>query len=253
MATPKFDALLVKLRSWANRDSTVLTDALLTDFLDYSADYCYRNLRIPPLEYTYTYPTITSGFVGESTLELPPDLSEVVQFRRIDSEGNSYVFSEKLGIQPIQNHLTKDKDQTYSRKGNFLVFHKEAALGDTYELHYYRRLPDLDALYTVNQANIDAGNCVSVSSGTAGSVEFPTNSGFWYLPNEVDNWLRDDNERMLLWGALSYALEYVGEDERAAKFTVKQNEAIMELNREEIRRRVSGGSLTSSYEVLESI
>lgn len=252
MSTPKFDALLVKLRSWANRDATVLTDALLTNFLDYSADYCYRKLRIPPLEYTYTYPSITSLTEGETTLELPPDLSEIIQFRKIDSDGNSYPFDEKKSIQALQNHTATNTDYAYVRKGNNLVFRKEAKLGDLFEIHYYRRLFDLDAVYTVNQANIDAGNCVSVASGTAGAVQFPNNSGFWYLPNEVPNWLRDDNERMLLWGALSHALEYVGEDERAAKFAAKQNEAIIELNQEELRRKVSGGSLTSSYFVTDS-
>ena len=98
MSTPLYDALVAKVRSWVNRDSNILTDSLVADFLDYSADLCYRKLRIPPLEQTYTYTAVTSSGVGETTLTLPTDLSEIIQIRKIDSEGNSYVFDEKLSL-----------------------------------------------------------------------------------------------------------------------------------------------------------
>ena len=146
----------------------------------------------------------------------------------------------------------QDKDfnkinANFARKGRALVFEPKAEIGDRFEVYYYRRLPDLDAVYLVNQANINAGLCTIAESGDAGAVEFPASSGTFYTGNEVPNWLRDDHERMLLWGAVAHALDYIGEDERAAKFFAKQKEAIVELNAEETKRKVNGGSMVASY------
>ena len=58
MATPLYDALVTKVRSWVNRDSNILTDTLVGDFLDYSADYCYRTIKSPPFEETFNYAAI---------------------------------------------------------------------------------------------------------------------------------------------------------------------------------------------------
>ena len=87
--------------------------------------------------------------------------------------------------------------------------------------------------------------------GDPGAVEFPVSSGTYYTGNEVYNWLRDDNERMLLWGALHHAHEYLGSDDQSMKYLQKQVGAIDELNREEKRRRVSGASNMVTYEVSE--
>lgn len=251
MATPNFDALVVKVRNWANRDDTVLTDSLITDFLDYSADYCYRKLRIPPLEYTYSYPTITTSTEGETTLQLPPDFSEMITFSRTDSDGKKYVFNKQLVEKEFNNYLTTKPQNSFTYKGGNINFYPAAEVGDVFEIHYYRRLYDLDATYVVNQANIDLGNCTVASSGDAGAVEFPSGSGTYYTGNEVYNWLRDDNERVLLWGALANALEYLGDDQRAMQFYQKQELAVQELNNEERLRKAKGASNTVTFEVSE--
>jgi hypothetical protein len=106
----------------------------------------------------------------------------------------------------------------------------------------------MDATYVVNQANIDAGNTTVSSSGVAGAVEI---SGVYYIGNEVYNWLRDDNERMLLWGALHHAHEYLGSDDQSMKYLQKQMAGIDELNKEEKRRRVLGASNAATYQVSE--
>jgi hypothetical protein len=249
MSTPLYDALVTKVRDWANRDSTVLTDSLVADFLDYSADTCYRELRIPPLEYTYTYAAITVA--GETQLQLPPDLTEFVMFRVIDTAGDSLVFDQKMDMQSFTDKFTDKGNGSFTRKGQNLEFFPAASVGDVYELHYYRRLFDLDAAYVVNQNNIDAGNTEVSTMGAEGAFEFPVSSGNYYTGNEVYNWLRDDNERMLLWGALHHAFDFLGSDEQSNKYLNKQIQVIEELNREEKRRRVSGASNTVTYEVSE--
>ena len=246
MSTPKYDALVAKVRDWANRDSTVLSDAIVSDFIDYSADLCYRELRIPPLEYTYQYPAITVA--GEDSLQLPPDVTEIIMFKVKDTAGKSLVFDQKMDLRSFTDKYTTKGDGTFTRKGQNLDFYPAAAVGDVYELHYYRRLFDMDSTYVVNANNVAAGNTTVSASGVSGAVQI---SGVWYIGNEVYNWLRDDNERMLLWGALHHAFEYLGSDDQAAKYLNKQMQAIDELNREEKKRRVSGASNTDTYEVSE--
>jgi len=251
MATPNFDALVTKVRNWANRDSTVLTDALITDFLDYSADTCYRKLRIPPLEYTYSFPAISAANSGETSLQLPPDLSEIISIKRVGSDGVSKVFMKSLALNSFSDWNTTKPANSFAYKGGNIIFYPEAAEGETFEIHYYRRLFDLDATYVVNQANIDSGNATAASSGDAGAVEFPASSGNFYTGNEVYNWLRDDNERALLWGALGHALDYLGDIENSVKYFKKQELVISELNQEETIRRVKGASNEVTYEVSE--
>ena len=246
MSTPKYDALVAKIRDWANRDSTVLSDAIISDFIDYSADLCYRELRIPPLEYTYQYAAITVA--GEDSLQLPPDVTELIMFRVKNSAGKSLVFDQKMDMQSFTDKYTTRGEGSFTRKGQNLEFYPAAAVGDVYELHYYRRLFDMDAVYVVNANNVAVGNTTVSNSGVSGAVEI---SGVWYTGNEVYNWLRDDNERMVLWGALHHAFEYLGSDDQAAKYLNKQMQAIDELNREEKKRRVSGASNAVTYQVSE--
>lgn len=247
MSTPLYDALVTKVRSWVSRDSNILTDSLVADYLDYSADLCYRKLRIPPLEHTYTYSAVDSSGVGETSLTLPTNLSEIIQIRKIDSDGNSYVFDEKLSLLSMQDDDYNHLQESYARKGPAVIFYPAAKLGDVYEIHYYRRLTDLNARYFVNQANIDAGLATASTVDIQGSVEFPASSGNYYLGAEVPNWLRDSNERVLLWGAIAHAFDYVGEDERSAKYAAQQLQGIQELNQEEIQRKARGGSHIQTY------
>lgn len=249
MSTPLYNALVTKVRDWANRDISVLPDSLVSDFIDYSADLCYRELRIPPLEYTYIYEAATVG--GDTSLQIPPDVTEFIMFRVTDSAGNSTVFDQKMDIRSFTDKNTTRGVGSFARKGPNLEFSPPSSVGDVYELHYYRRLFDMDATYLVNQKNIDVGNATQATVNDAGSVEFPTSSSTYYTGNEVYNWLRDENERMVLWGALHHAFEYLGNDEQSAKYLNKQMMAINELNREEKMRRVSGASNMITYQVSE--
>jgi len=244
MSTPLYDALVNKVRSWANRDSSVLTDELIRSFLDYSADYCYRNLRIPALEHTFVYNPIDSDDVGEDVITLPSDLSELIQFGKTDPKGLFTAYDERAALASMQDNNFKKAEGTFARKGRALIFYPAAELNDRFEVYYYRRLPDLDATYTVNQTNVDAGLCTQVDETTAGAVQVGSS---YYLGNEVPNWLRDDNERILVFGAVSHALDYLGEDERSEKFFNKQKEIILELNQEEIKRKAKGGSIVTAY------
>ena len=244
MSTPLYDALVEKVRSWANRDSSVLTDSLVGSFLDYSEDHCYSNLRVSDLEYTHTFPAITQSDVDSTSLTMPTDVLEIIQFSKKDSDGKITVFNERASIAALQDKDFEKGEKCFTRKGTDLIFENKSALGDVYELFYYRREPKLNNQYAVTADSVAAGNATQVDPSTLGATLI---NGLYYVGKETPNWLRDTNERIVLFGALAYAFEYVGEDERAAKFFDKQRQAIAELNADAIKRKVKGGSLVTSY------
>lgn len=63
----------------------------------------------------------------------------------------------------------------------------------------------------------------------------------------VPNWLRDSNERVLIYGALAQIFGYVQEDDQAAKYLQAFNAEIAELNDEDAKRNASGGNLQVNF------
>lgn len=64
-----------------------------------------------------------------------------------------------------------------------------------------------------------------------------------YYGEEVYNWLRDENERILLNGALAELFIYLHEPETANMYAQLFQNEIKELNDEEKRRKASGGNV----------
>ena len=231
----------------------------------------------------------------------------------------------------------------WSRVGNTLLLSPGFNQGnvgkpDKIELHYYKRLPALNALYSVNPSNYAAGFLTQSNSGTTrlyfvdgntntayatqedantadttkvtakvnvavnnsanitndsrsgtivngmelsgtgvtlnnGAAPLVTNASNQasivvdtaqtlgdnidltfsntnsakYVGNETYNWLRDDNERVLLMGALAEAFAYLQDDDQAAKYKQLFNEEILELNDEDAKRNASGGNIQVTY------
>ena len=61
------------------------------------------------------------------------------------------------------------------------------------------------------------------------------------------NWLRDQNERVLLMGALAELFAYVQEDDQAQKYLQVFKSEIAELNEEDAKRNASGGNLQVNF------
>ena len=66
--------------------------------------------------------------------------------------------------------------------------------------------------------------------------------------NEAAHWLRDEQEKILLWGALVHIFDYLGETEMMQKYTQKFQFEIQELNNEEGKRRVTGGNTQINFD-----
>ena len=74
-----------------------------------------------------------------------------------------------------------------------------------------------------------------------------------YYGLEPNNWLRDENEKALLFGALYQCFDYLGEDQMSQKYLQKAVQEVQQLNAEEGQRRNSGGNQQVNFNGLNMI
>ena len=276
-----YTELVTLVRNWCNRDADVVSDAIIKDCLKYAADKTYRTLRIPPLENVVSYEKTaleTATAKGQNgltitELKLPSDLIEFIQIRELDSDKKAIrVFNEKLDIRTFNDvNAEKYSNMNYwSRQKDLLMLtpgFNNTGTANTVELLYYRRLPALDALYAVTPLNYTVGFLTTTGGTTAlffvnGNTEVAyatqaeataadtggagTNS-VNYIGTLVPNWLRDQNERIILFGALTEIFAFIQEDDQAQKYAAMFVAEISELNNEDEKRNASGGNLQVNF------
>jgi len=224
--------------------------------------------------------TGTTGLRASKTeIQLPYDLTEFIQIKEVDTDGLTIrVFNEKLDIRTF-NDTTSEKysgNNYWARERN--VIHLSPGFGysnqgsnaNSIELYYYRRLPALNATYAVTVLNYNAGFLIVSSAGVAGAAQLWFNSdtgttayatqaaaiaasgtgtvtSTYYIGTSTSNWLRDENQRVLLFGALAEIFAYVQEDDQAAKYLAMFQQEIAELNDEDAKRNASGGNLQINF------
>jgi len=281
-----YTELVSLVRSWANRDEEVVSDAIIKDCLKYAADKAYRTLRIPPLENVAVYDktaleaatTSPSNALTKTEIQLPYDLIEFIQIKELDSAGAATrVFNEKLDIRTFNDvNAEKYSNMNYwSRQRNLLFLtpgFNASGTANSMELLYYRRLPALNAKYAVTVLNYNVGFLTTVGAGVgvtdSAQLFFNSNTGttaysttalaqaasaggnvtaVYYIGTEVPNWLRDENERVLLMGALAEIFAYTQEDDQAQKYGTVFFSEIKELNDEDSKRNASGGNLQVNF------
>jgi len=79
------------------------------------------------------------------------------------------------------------------------------------------------------------------------SITFSNTNSTLFIGNEIPNWLRDQNERVLLMGALAEIFSFTQEDDQAQKYVSIFNNEIKELNDEDAKRNASGGNLQINF------
>ena len=283
---PTYANFTALVRDWSNKDSSVLSDTRIQDCLRYAADKCYRNLRVAALENTITYnstaleaaTTAANTFLPSQTdLTLPTDLIEFIQIREIDSAGRTCrVFNEKTDLRTFNDWsaLKTSYIGYFSRQGNTLLLApgfgqaNSLSTADKIELHYYRRLPALNAAYDVTPANYAAGfltqdNAAAVSlffvngdtntayatqsEATAADTGNAGTNNAKYKGNEAANWFRDEIERVLLMGALAEVFYYLQDDDQGVKYKKLFDQEIFELNDEDSKRNAAGGNVQVNF------
>ena len=284
-----------RVRRWANRIDSEgsLPNETIQDALDFAADEAYRLLEVASLEYTGTYPALTAADITTQrgrdigTLRVPRDSTgRFLQIRRTSASGtvvDSEVFNTRQDLRGFEDEYTGVADYTaWTRKGeNILV--RPVNLGDVFEIHYYRRLPALNAQYTVNAANWQnslltwSENAVTATANelsNTGTTQlfFPTGTSTTVAPtpvttitptltatdantvalnfvgDEAFNWLREEQNKIILFGALWHISDYLENFQEAQVWGQKFQLEIESLNSEEKMRRGSGGNTTMTFE-----
>ena len=225
-------------------------------------------------------------FSSVTELAIPTDLVEFIQIRGVDSQGRTTrMFNEKADVRTFNDIYAERYNDAavWTRQGNCILLapavgnagtnYGSTGVGqeETIELYYYRRLPALHARFDVSAANANLNlNTVGTSptmalSGTPEVIPtgmlFQDTSGMFFdmqntdstltevsvYGNVVPNWLRDENERVVLMGALAELFFYLQENDEATKYAQLFLQEIDELNKEDQMRNASGGNVQVNY------
>jgi len=273
------------IRDWANRDVSVLSNSVLSRCLNYAADEAYKTLRVPPLEFTGTYvvngtqeeitaagssdipdigPSAFQGGGNILSITAPTDMIEVIYIRNSDigDKNVGIVYNEKVDSRTFNDGFTQTKDfHFYTRVGNDFKLHGNFKRGDEVEVHYYRRLPGLNDKYSATFINwvtglgtLDIGGTATTYANASSPNNTETyfnnrvaaNASYW-VGNLASHWLRDENERILLFGALKQVFIYLNDNPEIEKYQALFDGQIKALNTEETARKARGGNIAISF------
>lgn len=292
MSTPQFNSIVAKVRDWSNKpEAATIPDSVIESCLAYSADECYRKLRLPPFETTVSYTVESADNVGDgntingmfnsayTSFNIPENLTEFMYLRSkmADTNNNTVnrVFNEitdKRGFFDIYYENYSAYNWMWSQ--NKIFIRPQLPVGTVLEIGYYRRFPPLDGVYAVIPVNyvvgiVDAAQpylevgtstdtplytspngsgvvaCFSTSAEAA-SYGTPVTTRY-FVGREVSNWLRDQNERLLIWGALYNLGGYLFDDVMEKRYEKRFFEGIDSLNSEEKFRRARGGNVQMHF------
>jgi len=215
-AHPALINLVDDIRDWLNRDEDVVSNNLIGSFMQKAADNAYRELRIPPLETTIDV-TISSSNAAANQLPIPGNFTELIRLSKVKADNKFEVYNDRVELSVFDDQeLAKPSYRYFTRKGSYLKLYPAVLENEVYELHYYRRLFALDALTTDTST-------------------------------EIYNWLRDDNEKTFLFGALKYASIYLSDMAAADTYGKLFDNEILTLNKEEKQRLSRGANLRSVF------
>ena len=281
-----YNELITLVRDWSNKDEEVVSDAVIQDSLQYAADKAYRTLRVPPLENVAVFvdsdDSLTNATVAGTNLnpsrteiQVPQDLVEIISIKETDSAGNTIrVFNEKLDPRTFfdpfaerytnNNYFTRERNILYLSPGFGFSNLGTAA---NIEVYYYRRLPALNSKYAVTVLNFNAGLLTTTggttplyfvngntttayatqAEATAADTGGAGTNTVNYIGIDVPHWLRDENERILIYGALAQIFAFTQDDAQASKYDKLFYGEIRELNEEDKLRQSSGGNVQMNF------
>ncbi|MDA7496074.1 hypothetical protein N8457_00130 [bacterium] len=155
----------------------------------------------------------------------------------------------------------------WTRQGDKIVVNPKFKKGDAFELFYYSNGTDLGTEYAVTSANFQNGLLETSDSSNGTALYFtsastpvvgedvPSNNqggsytnAFYFKGKEQPHFLRDNQERLLIYGALSFINDYLGETNESTKYETKAAQLIQRLLNEEVFKESSGGNVRINFE-----
>jgi len=170
MAT--YTEMITRVRNYLDRDSTVITDAQVVDFLNYAADKAYRTLRIPAHEAVVEFTVATSDVVADASsssgteirMAVPNDLIELIY---IQKKGTGIVWNQKVDARTFHDRYADKKDSNYyTRIGGNFILHGTLSAGDILEVCYYQRGNAINSTYDITPANYLAQTTKGITTMT---------------------------------------------------------------------------------------
>jgi hypothetical protein len=279
MSTPQYDLLKANVRDWANkRESATVPDGVIEACIRYGQDLIYRTLRVPQLEYTARFTVLPENNLVEedyTVIDVPQELIEFIYLRRIEQTSGSkgVVYNQVPDVRTFFDPYAEQYGRNrYVWKDLQIYIYPKLKEGDRVELHYYRRLAPVDALYSVvaenyniNYANseqplmelaAEEGTTLYFVSRDSELLVFNTideqaealqqggvGSTVGFVGKEAWNWLRDAQEWMLLFSTMSFIGAYLFDDSMENKYLQRTMSIIDMLNREDKFRKAKGGNI----------
>lgn len=280
MAT--YTNLVTKVRDWANRDTSVLPEAVVESAIKYAADFAYSKLMISELEYIKSYvvrgatPLVycKEASAGVYTIVSVNDIEDSIIDEdlsnpnvintsfSVPSDAISYIYLRTTGTvkRPEVGGVVGGVTVTSDNQDTYAVLKADNTIATTPLSFYQEGLFDerLDSRGFYDHNDTEAyTNYFTQKADTiiaSGNIEKGQVLELLYyreLPDITSdsnsNWLRDDNERVILFGALHNVFDYLQEDQQALKYKARNLESIQELNSEDKRKRLSGGDSYVRY------
>ena len=164
---------------------------------------------------------------------------------------DSLVWNEKTDVRTFHDMVANKVSVNYwARQGNYILASDyNVSPGDVLELFYYRRLPALNARYTIDPTNETDTSILDTITSVPSDSTYLTEDDFNVadqIGQLIPHWLRD-NEKIILFGALWHCFDYLGEDDMSEKYLAKFVDEINNINKEELIRKASGGNVQVHY------
>lgn len=246
------------IRDYANKSESALQDRVVDRALKWAADDIYHVLDYPPFENSLvlrrsTHPQYFNDVEEEdfSRILVPEDFTKMISIMDTVEPSRAIVYNSKLDYRSFRDDYSRNPYDNFiwTRQGHQFLLYPKLPENVCLELFMYRRLPD------VKVENIDSADPpVGFYTDSQGQDRRADNDAA-YVPvgttSAVFNWLRDSNEKALLFGALGHAFDVLEDEEMKQRWLLRFKEEIAMLSNEENMRRTSGGNLVITYDTNE--
>ena len=113
-------------------------------------------------------------------------------------------------------------------------------------------IDDTANTWTIPSANVELTPVSETELASTGTTERVTGNRVttitdYYIGRLVPNWLRDENQKVILFGALYHAFDYLQDPQEAQRFLAKFQGEMEQLRKEEMMRKTSGGNIQMHF------